>query len=89
MILHHLDAIDNILYAEGGRYKLFFEEEENHESIKSEINRHNQELAEKTKEIKKLKEEKERLEGIANKIVDRILTSKPAGKPKRIRANSL
>ncbi|RIB27291.1 hypothetical protein C2G38_2160878 [Gigaspora rosea] len=28
VILHHLDAIDNILYTEGAKYKLFFEEEE-------------------------------------------------------------
>ncbi|RIB18340.1 hypothetical protein C2G38_2184875, partial [Gigaspora rosea] len=29
LILHHLEAIDNILYSEGARNKIYFEEEEN------------------------------------------------------------
>src|SRR6185437_4958322 len=89
LILHHLDAIDNILYAEGARYKIFFEEEESHESINSEINKQNQELANKIKEIEKLEKQKEKLEKTTNKIIDRILTKKSTKKTKRTRSNSL
>ncbi|RIB09107.1 hypothetical protein C2G38_2209790 [Gigaspora rosea] len=89
LILHHLDAIDNILYAEGARYKLFFEEEESYSLINSEINKRNQEFAEKIKIIEELELEKEKLEEATNKIINRILTKKSAEKPKRTRSNSL
>src|SRR6185437_198455 len=85
LILHYLNAIDNILYAEGARYKFFFEEEENYKSINSEINKRNQEFVDEAKKVIKLREEKEKLEEITNKI----LSGKPTEKPKRTRSNSL
>ncbi|RIB27330.1 hypothetical protein C2G38_2240206 [Gigaspora rosea] len=60
LILHHLEAIDNILYSEGARNKIYFEEEESYESAYSEINKLSQEFIDKTKKeiiIKELKEE--------------------------------
>ncbi|RIB08851.1 hypothetical protein C2G38_2210518 [Gigaspora rosea] len=73
LILHHLEAIDNILYSEGARNKIYFEEEESYTSAYSEINKLNQEFVDQTKKVKKLKEEKERLERASDKIINRIL----------------
>ncbi|RIB08037.1 hypothetical protein C2G38_2212690 [Gigaspora rosea] len=68
LILHHLEAIDNILYSEGAKNKIYFEEEESYESAYSEINKLSQEFIDKTKKVKELRKEKERLEQITNKI---------------------
>ena len=38
-ILHHLEAIDNILFCEGARNTYLFEEEEHHGSLQSEVKR--------------------------------------------------
>ncbi|RIB11759.1 hypothetical protein C2G38_2202612 [Gigaspora rosea] len=90
LILHHLEAIDNILYSEGARNKIYFEEEESYESAYSEINKLSQEFIDKTKKVKELRKEKERLEQITNKVINRILLkNEPVEKPKRIRSNSL
>ncbi|RIB29652.1 hypothetical protein C2G38_2154704 [Gigaspora rosea] len=89
LIFHHLEAIDNILYSEGARNKIYFEEEESYESAYSEINKLSQEFIDKTKEVKELRKEKERLEQITNKIINRILLKNElVEKPKRIRSNS-
>ncbi|RIB22812.1 hypothetical protein C2G38_2172936, partial [Gigaspora rosea] len=91
LILHHLEAIDNILYSEGARNKIYFEEEESYESAYSEINKLSQEFIDKTKEVKELRKEKEKLEQATDKIINRILleNNKPIEKPKRTRSNSL
>ncbi|RIB12740.1 hypothetical protein C2G38_2041581 [Gigaspora rosea] len=91
LILHHLEAIDNILYSEGARNKTYFEEEESYTSAYSEINKLNQEFVDQTKKVKNLKEEKERLEQATDKIINKILleNNKSIGKPKRTRSNSL
>ncbi|RIB05136.1 hypothetical protein C2G38_2220525 [Gigaspora rosea] len=91
LILHHLEAIDNILYSEGARNKIYFEEEESYESAYSEINKLSQEFIDKTKKVKELRKEKERLEQATDKIINRILleNNKPIEKPKRTRSNSL
>ncbi|RIB22112.1 hypothetical protein C2G38_2296956 [Gigaspora rosea] len=91
LILHHLEAIDNILYSEGARNKIYFEEEESYESAYSEINKLSQEFIDKTKKVKELRKEKVRLEQATNKIINRILLedNKPIEKPKRTRSNSL
>ncbi|RIB02436.1 hypothetical protein C2G38_2227844 [Gigaspora rosea] len=91
LILHHLEAIDNILYSEGARNKIYFEEEESYESAYSEINKLSQEFIDKTKKVKELRNEKERLEQATDKIINRILLedNKPIEKPKRTRSNSL
>ncbi|RIB24380.1 hypothetical protein C2G38_2031921 [Gigaspora rosea] len=91
LILHYLEAIDNILYSEGARNKIYFEEEESYESAYLEINKLSQEFIDKTKEVKELRKEKERLEQATNKIINRILlkNNKPTEKPKRTRSNSL
>ncbi|RIB17364.1 hypothetical protein C2G38_2187513 [Gigaspora rosea] len=47
LILHHLEAIDNILYSEGARNKIYSEEEESYESAYSEINKLSQEFIDK------------------------------------------
>ncbi|RIB22628.1 hypothetical protein C2G38_2173486 [Gigaspora rosea] len=73
LILHYLEAIDNILYSEGARNKIYFEEEESYTSAYLEINKLNQEFIDQTKKVKKLKEEKERLEQATNKTINRIL----------------
>ncbi|RIB07766.1 hypothetical protein C2G38_2213422 [Gigaspora rosea] len=52
LILHHLEAIDNILYSEGARNKNYFEKEESYKSAYSEINKLSQEFIDKTKEKK-------------------------------------
>ncbi|RIB07670.1 hypothetical protein C2G38_2213763 [Gigaspora rosea] len=89
LILHHLEAIDNILYSEGARNKIHFEEEESYISAYSEINKLSQEFIDQTKKVKKLKEEKERLEQATDKIINRILSKdEPSEKPKRTRSNS-
>ncbi|RIB13054.1 hypothetical protein C2G38_2198959 [Gigaspora rosea] len=62
LILHHLEAINNILYSEGARNKIYFEEEESYELAYSEINKLSQEFINKTKEVKELRKEKEKLE---------------------------
>ncbi|RIB18618.1 hypothetical protein C2G38_2036740 [Gigaspora rosea] len=86
LILHHLEAIDNILYSEGARNKIYFEEEESYTSAYSEINKLNQEFVDQTKKVKKLKEEKERLERATDKIINRILLKDELSeKPKRTR----
>ncbi|RIB04407.1 hypothetical protein C2G38_2222492, partial [Gigaspora rosea] len=51
LILHHLEAIDNILYSEGARNKIYFEKEESYELAYSEINKLKEVI------IKELKEE--------------------------------
>ncbi|RIB07144.1 hypothetical protein C2G38_2215310 [Gigaspora rosea] len=56
LILHHLEAIDNILYSEGARNKIYFEEEESYTSAYSEINKLNQEFVDQTKKMN-IKEE--------------------------------
>ncbi|RIB19032.1 hypothetical protein C2G38_2182948 [Gigaspora rosea] len=91
LILHHLEAIDNILYSEGARNKIYFKEEESYESAYSEINKLSQEFIDKTKKVKELRKEKERLEQATDKIINRILleNNKPIKKPKRTRSNSL
>ncbi|RIB16857.1 hypothetical protein C2G38_2188824 [Gigaspora rosea] len=91
LILHHLEAIDNILYSEGARNKIYFEEEESYESAYSEINKLSQEFIDKTKEVKELRKEKEKLEQATGKIINKILleNNKPIEKPKRTRSNSL
>ncbi|RIB16300.1 hypothetical protein C2G38_2190318 [Gigaspora rosea] len=68
LILHHLEAIDNILYSEGARNKIYFEEKESYESAYSEINKLSQKFIDKTKKVKELRKEKERLEQITNKV---------------------
>ncbi|RIB29005.1 hypothetical protein C2G38_2156445 [Gigaspora rosea] len=90
LILHHLEAINNILYSEGARNKIHFEEEESYISAYSEINKLSQEFIDQTKKVKKLKEEKERLEQATDKIINKILSKdEPSEKPKRTRSNSL
>ncbi|RIB23361.1 hypothetical protein C2G38_2171589 [Gigaspora rosea] len=91
LILHHLEAIDNILYSEGARNKIYFEEEESYISAYMEINKLSQEFLDQKKKVKKLKKEKERLEQATDKIIKRILlkNNKPTEKPKRTRSNSL
>ncbi|RIB09093.1 hypothetical protein C2G38_2209833 [Gigaspora rosea] len=58
LILHYLEAIDNILYSEGARNKIYFKEEESYESVYSEINKLSQEFIDKTKEVKELRKKK-------------------------------
>ncbi|RIB08932.1 hypothetical protein C2G38_2210288 [Gigaspora rosea] len=89
LILHYLEAIDNILYSEGARNKIYFEEEESYASAYTEINKLSQEFIDETKKVKKLREEKERLERATDKIINRILKDEPSEKPKRTRSNSL
>ncbi|RIB12608.1 hypothetical protein C2G38_2200167 [Gigaspora rosea] len=75
---------------EGARNKIYFEEEESYESAYSEINKLSQEIIDKTKQVKELRKEKERLEQVTNKIINRILLkNEPVEKPKRTRSNSL
>ncbi|RIB14929.1 hypothetical protein C2G38_2193705 [Gigaspora rosea] len=74
LILHHLEAIDNILYSEGN--KIYFEEEESYESAYSEINKLSQEFIDKTKKVKELRKEKKRLELVTDKIINKILLKK-------------
>ena len=91
LILHHLEAIDNILYSEGARNKIYFEEEESYISAYTEINKLSQEFLDQAKKVKELKKEKERLEQATDKIINRILleNNKSTEKPKRIRSNSI
>ena len=91
LILHHLEAIDNILYSEGARNKIYFEEEESYISAYTEINKLSQEFLDQAKKVKELKKEKERLEQATDKIINRILleNNKSIEKPKRIRSNSI
>ncbi|RIB27523.1 hypothetical protein C2G38_2326972 [Gigaspora rosea] len=91
LILHHLEAIDNILYSEGARNKIYFEEEESYISAYMKINKLSQEFLDQTKKVKKLKKEKKRLEQATDKIIKRILleNNKSIEKPKRIRSNSI
>ena len=91
LILHHLEAIDNILYSEGARNKIYFEEEESYISAYTEINKLSQEFLDQAKKVKELKREKERLEQATDKIINRILleNNKSIEKPKRIRSNSI
>ncbi|CAG8649126.1 7603_t:CDS:1 [Paraglomus brasilianum] len=58
LILHHLEAIDNILYSEGARNKIYFEEEESYISAYTEINKLSQEFLDQAKKVKELKKEK-------------------------------
>ncbi|RIB04698.1 hypothetical protein C2G38_2221610 [Gigaspora rosea] len=69
LILHYLEAIDNILYSEGARNKIYFEEEESYESAYSEINKLSQEFIDKTKKVKELRKEKERLEQVTKEVI--------------------
>ncbi|RIB03569.1 hypothetical protein C2G38_2224692 [Gigaspora rosea] len=58
LILHHLEAIDNILYSEGARNKIYFEEEESYKSAYSKINKLSQEFIDKTKKVKELRKKR-------------------------------
>ncbi|RIB09643.1 hypothetical protein C2G38_2208270 [Gigaspora rosea] len=73
LILHHLEAIDNILYSEGARNKIYLEKEESYESAYSEINKLSQEFIDKTKKVKELRKEKKKLELVTDKIINKIL----------------